>query len=526
MPSNGFWQKIKDVKFLELKSNIGFDRQQCLLEAVELASDGILIADSNRVIRYVNSAFEQMSGFLRDEIVSKNADMFWSEYNEKTFPDNLWSSLNQGNSWKGRMTNRRKDGSLYESETIISVISESSGNITHFVNVNRDLSHEELLEKKLIQAQKMQAIGILAGGIAHDFNNILAAIMGYTEICMLQAPEDTRIPIRLERVMDSCRRARELVKQILTISRHTRHEHSHVQIHLIVKEALKLLRASLPSTIEILHEIRADSSYVIADPTQIYQVLMNLCTNAAHAMNENRGQLSVKLDDITLDNEGVKKFSRLKPGSYVRLTVMCTGHGINQQAVRDIFDPFFTTKKIEEGMGMELAVVKSIVQNHGGAVYVDSEPEKGSTFEVLFPKASIEPILRKKSSAYLPRGNERILLVDDEEFIVDMAKEMLESLGYTVASTGSSPEALKWFDQSPNKFDLVITDQVMPKMTGTELAERMINIRSDISIILCTGYSEEIIPERIESRNIGAVIMKPFIIQEMALTVRKVLDSH
>jgi PAS domain S-box-containing protein len=518
--------KDKDITFLESKINRGHEEPHCLLAAIEEASDGILIADSSRIVRYVNSAFEKMSGFAYGEIVDKKAEMIWSEYNEKTFPDNLWSSLDQGISWNGRMTNRRKDGSLYELETKISVVRDYNENITHFVNINRDLTHETLLEKQLLQAQKMQAIGTLAGGIAHDFNNILSAIMGYTEICMLQAPKDTQIPRRLGRVMHACQRARELVKQILTFSRQTKQEHNQVQIHLIIKEALKLLRASLPSTIEIQHEIRTDSSYVLADPTQIHQVLMNLCTNAAHAMKENGGKLSVKLDDVNLENEIDEKFSSLNPGSYVRLTVNDTGHGMNDHTLSHMFEPFFTTKNFDEGTGMGLAVVKSIVENHGGAVYAYSELEKGSTFEVLFPRATMEPILEKKSSAHLPQGNERILLVDDEEFIVDMAKEMLEGLGYIITTTNSSPEALKWVDQSPHDFDLVITDQTMPGMTGTELADRIHNIRNDLSIILCTGYSEEIIPGRAESQNIKSVIMKPFIIQEMALVVRKVLDSR
>jgi PAS domain S-box-containing protein len=518
--------KDKDNNFLESKTDQYHEQQQCLLEAVEQTSDGIIILDSNRVIRYVNSAFEKMSGFAYEEIVGRKVDLIWREYNEKTHPDNIWSSLPQVNFWNGRMTNKRKDGSLYESETKISVLRDNNGNITNFVTISRDVTHEAHLEKQLIQAQKMHAIGTLAGGIAHDFNNILSAIMGYTEICMLQAPQETQIPRRLGRVMHACQRARELVKQILTFSRQSTQEQNQVQIHLIIKEALKLLRASLPSTIEIRHEICTDSSYVMADPTQIHQVLMNLCTNAAHAMRGNGGVLSVKLEDVNLENDDVEIFSGLKPGSYVRLAVSDTGHGMDQQTLQHIFEPFFTTKNFDEGTGMGLAVVQNIVTKHCGAVYVHSEPKKGSTFEVLFPKATIQPMLEKKSSAHLPQGNEHILLVDDEEFIVDMAEEMLKSLGYKVTTTGNSPEALKWFDQSPNDFDLVITDQTMPGMTGTELAERIKNIRSDISIILCTGYSEEIIPERTESPNIKAVIMKPFIIQEMALVVRKVLDNR
>ncbi len=518
--------KDKHTEFLESKPGRGHEEQKCLLEAVEQSSDGILIADSNRVIRYVNSAFEKITGFMYEEIVGKSADMIWREYNERAFPDTLWSSLNQGNPWNGRMTNRKKDGNLCELETQISIIHDRKGNITHFVNVNRDITHEVRLEKQLIQAQKMQAICTLTGGIAHDFNNILSAIMGYTEICMIQAPKDTQIPRRLERIMDACQRAKELVKQILTFSRQTKQEYNKVQIHLLVKEALKLLRASLPSTIEIRLEIHTDSSYIMADPTQVHQVLMNLCTNASQAMQEKGGKLTVRLDDVKVDHENSAKFSGLSPGSYVRMMVSDTGHGMERQTLEHIFDPFFTTRRSDEYKGMGLAVVKSIVKDHGGAVFVTSEPGKGSCFEVLFPKTTIEPVLEKKSVVRLPGGKERILLVDDEEFVVDMAKEMLETLGYAVTATSSSPEALKWFDQSPLDFDLVIADRTMPHMTGMALAERIQHIRPDVPIILCTGYSEEIITETDELVNIKAVIMKPFIIQELAMTVRNVLDGR
>jgi PAS domain S-box-containing protein len=517
--------KNKGIEFLESAGKKDSSICRTLLEAVEEVSDGILITDKDLLIRYVNPAFEKISGLSAKEVIGKKADMIWRDHNENESQDNVLYALNREESWKGRMVGKRKDGDLYEAENIVSIVRDSSENVVGYVNVCRDVTHEVELEKQLIQAQRMQAIGTLAGGIAHDFNNILSAIMGYTEICMLQASEDSEISRRLGRVMYACQRARELVKQILTFSRQQEQAQGRVQIHLIVKEALKLLRASLPSTIEIQREIRTDSSYILADPTQIHQVLMNLCTNAAHAMGKNGGILRVALEDVFLDSEEVKKLKGLPPGHYVRLKVSDSGHGMTPEIMDRIFDPFFTTKKPDEGTGMGLAMVQNIVRNHGGRVFVESQPGKGSVFEVYFPRSTGEPILEKKSISHLPRGKERILLVDDEEDIVIMAEEMLESLGYTVKSTVSSPEALKWFDQAPDQFDLIITDQTMPMLTGSELADRVLNIRLDMTVILCTGFSDTVLPDVSGFPNIKAVIIKPFIIQEIALTVRKVLDS-
>lgn len=510
---------------MESPKNTGRALPEYLLKAVGQISEGILIMDSNLVVCYVNPAFEMMSGYSFEYIVGKNADAIWSQYNKEIFSESFLKSLDSEYPWKGRVANRRKDGTLYETEVKIIAVRGKRGNITHIVTVHQDPTHEILLEKQLIQAQRMQAIGTLAGGIAHDFNNILSTIMGYTEICIIQSPKESPFQKRLERIMQACLRARELVKQILTLSRQTKRKKNQVQIHLILKEALKLIRASLPSTIEIRHDIQTDSSYVMADPTQIHQVFMNLCTNAAQAMHKKGGKLFVKLEDVKLDDEALKKYPNLKPGPYVCLTVTDTGQGMDRQTMEHIFEPVLTNRKTEVAMKMGLAAVQSIVLNHGGSVYVDSEPGKGSTFKVLLPRISMDSIFEISSSAYLPHGTERILLVDDEKYIVDMVKEMLEGLGYTIVSTINSPEALKWFDQTPYEFDLVITDQTMPNITGTELADRMCNIRPDIPIILYTGYSEEIISEK-TTRNIKAFIMKPFIIHELAMTVRKVLDDR
>lgn len=518
--------KDTDRDLLESDKQRNQNERKSLLAAVEQTSDSILITDQNRVIRYVNPRFEKLSGFLQKDVIGKKVDEIWHECVTKTFPDNLFSELDRSDSWKGRIIAKNKAGDFYETETTMTGVRDASENLMSYVVVNKDVTHEARLEKQLIQAQKMQAIGTLAGGIAHDFNNILSAIMGYTEICMLQTSENTQIPRRLSRVMHACQRARELVRQILTFSRQSHQDMFRVQIHLIIKEALKLLRAALPSTIEIRQKIHTDSGYIFADPIQIHQVLINLCTNAADAMGQNGGVLSVGLDSVIIGTGKIEKFRDLKPGDYVRLTVSDTGHGINTEIMNRIFDPFFTSQQSHENKGMGLAVVQSIVRNHGGAVYADSQPGKGSVFEVFLPRSTGELVQEKKSAVHLPGGNERILLLDDEEDIVQIAGEMLDSLGYTVKSTVRSLEALKWFDQAPDGFDLIVTDQTMPMMTGSELADRVTNIRPDIPVILCTGFSEDLMPGINESGHIRAIIMKPFIIQELALTIRKVLDNR
>ncbi len=502
------------------------EQRDLLAAAVEQTAESISIADADKLVRYINPAFEKMSGFSREEAIGKRQDLTWRNQCDDASLKEIDSVLETGGVWKGRLTNARKDGTLYESKTVISPVRNADGNITNFVTVKRDITNESRLEKQLIQAQKMQAIGTLAGGIAHDFNNILSAIMGYTEMCLLQAPEDTKIPTRLERVLHACSRAKELVKQILTFSRQTNQEKNRIQIHLIVKEALKLLRATLPSTIEIRQQVASDSGFIWGDPTQIHQVLMNLCTNAAYAMREKGGTLAIQVEDVELSLEETRKYLDLEPGRYVRLTVGDTGAGMDRQTLARIFEPFFTTKKQGEGAGLGLSVVHGIVKGHGGVIRAYSELGQGSTFQVLLPRVSSDSVAEEKPLAPLPGGSERILVVDDEEYIVDMAEEMLINLGYKVTAKTNSLEALKLFDSDPDQFDLVITDQTMPHMTGDDLSEHMLNIRPDIPIILCTGFSEFMTPEKAASSGIKGFIMKPFITREMAVAIREALNKH
>ncbi|MDY6951804.1 MAG: response regulator [Thermodesulfobacteriota bacterium] len=392
---------------------------------------------------------------------------------------------------------------------------------------NRKRAQEERgkLEAQLRQAQKMEAIGTLAGGIAHDFNNILAALIGYTEMALEDAEEGSLLQQNLGEVLIAGNRAKGLVKQILAFSRQTDQESKPVQIRPIAEEALKLLRATLPATIEIRQDIRSDSA-VRANPTHVHQVLINLCTNAGQAMEEKGGTLDVMFVDVVIDADFAHDHPDMEPGPYVKLSVTDTGHGMAPEILERIFDPFFTTRKVGEGTGMGLSVVHGIVTSYGGTIRTYSEPGKGSTFDVYLPIIDRQAALQTWSEQAVPGGTERILFIDDEETLSKMGKRMLESLGYDVTARTDGMEALELFRAQPDRFDLVITDMTMPKVTGADLAKEVMGIRPDIPIVLCTGFSATMDEKRAEAMGIKAFVFKPVLKGEMAMTIRQLLDSQ
>jgi PAS domain S-box-containing protein len=425
----------------------------------------------------------------------------------------------------------RKDGTTIWSEVTASFLRNPSGEVVAILGASRDISEKKLaeqekqnLETRLQQAHKMEAIGTLAGGIAHDFNNILTAVLGYTELALDDAEDGGLLHNNLQEVIVAGNRAKDLVKQILAFSRQAEQELRPVQVELIVKESIKLLRASLPSTVEIDQDIQSHSA-TLTDPTQIHQVVMNLCTNADHAMRDTGGTLTISLSTVAVDSEFEARRLGINTGEYLCLRVGDTGYGMPAEVMARIFDPFFTTKEPDKGTGMGLSVVHGIIKSHCGAITVQSEVNIGTTFKVLLPiiRSQVNP--SADSGGGLPTGNERILFVDDEKTLVDLGQQMLERLGYSVECRTSSIEALELFKTRPDQFDLVITDMTMPNMTGEKLAASLMTIRSDIPVILCTGFSEQISEEKAKKMGIRKYIFKPMVMNKLAQTVREVLDK-
>jgi PAS domain S-box-containing protein len=496
-----------------------------LATAIEQTSESVVISDPEDNIQYVNSACERISGYNREELIGQNCRIFQSGKHDEAFYKSIWDTLSSGKVWQGHFINKKKDGSIYEEDATISPIKDAECKVTNYVAVKRDVTEEIKRDKLLSQAQKMEAIGTLAGGIAHDFNNVLSAILGFTELMLDEEFPNPVVRNNLNEIYKAGLRARDLVRQILTFSRQADQDIQPVQIKLVAREALKFLRASLPSSIEIKTNIQSDT-YTLADATQIHQILMNLCTNASHAMAQHGGVLELSLADVEIDADFSAETVGLKPGRYIRLSVGDTGHGIPPEIMERIFDPFFTTKAKGEGTGMGLSVVHGIVKSIGGTIKVYSEPGLGTTFHVYLPALVYEAEARAVQPAEtVLTGTERILYVDDEKVLADMGLRMLAPFGYHVTIRTSSIEALELFKVRSHEFDLIISDLTMPNMTGDELARAMLEIRPEIPIILCTGFTARISAEQAQRMGIRRLLTKPIIRSQLVQIIRDVMTE-
>ncbi len=522
----GFRGVSRDVTERKLAEKALQESEERFRRLHEASFGGIGIHEKG-VILDCNQALARMTGYEFHELIGMNGLLLIAEEWREFTMNKIISGFEQPYDVVGV----RKDGSRYPLEIQGKNIPYHGRmvRVTEFRDITwRKRAEEDLAmaRAQLQQAQKMEAVGTLAGGIAHDFNNILAAISGYTELAAMQIPKGERVHSHLQKVLKACQRAVGLVSQILTFSRQSDQEKQPVQMGMVVKEALKLLRALLPATIEVRQAIGDSTLRVMADPVQIHQIMMNICTNAAHAMESSGGVLEVTLSQVHMDEKGASANPDLKPGPYVRLTVKDSGHGMSAAVKARIFDPFFTTKEPGKGTGMGLSVVHGIVKDCHGAVTVQSEPGQGAVFQIYLPALQEGgPGSKEHEPLQILTGNERILFVDDEDELAALGKVMLEQLGYGLTSFQSSLAALNAFQADPGGFDLIITDQTMPKMTGVDFAACAQKIRPDIPIILCSGFSEKVTLDKVKAMGIKDYLMKPVTIEQLANAIRRALDS-
>jgi PAS domain S-box-containing protein len=521
---------IKDITERKLSEEALKNSEARFRTAFENASVGMTLVDLRGVYLEVNSALAAMIGYSPADIIEKPVAAF-------THPDDLGlrsqflSDLLDGRISSGEQERRfvHRDGSTVWTLIWASLQRDQNGQPLYFISIVQNLTARKKadadklkLETQLLQAQKMEAIGVLAGGIAHDFNNILSAIIGYTELSMMKegAPVDY-----LQEALKASNRAKDLVKQILAFSRQTDEERKPVPVEKVVKEVEKFIRASIPATIDIRCNIEGKIGSVLANSVELHQILMNLCTNAVHAIGDQAGVIEIESRSVEISRKERESFPDVDPGRYVRLTVRDTGRGIPLEIQKQIFDPYFTTKEKGVGTGLGLAVVHGIVKKSNGTIRVESEPNKGSAFHIYLPQIQLYADAQVKQGAPPTCGVGKVLFVDDEKMLADIGEKIIRRLGYDVWSRTSPIEALELFKSKPNFFDLVITDQTMPGMTGDVFASEVMKIKPDIPVILCTGYSQLINEQKALENGIKALIMKPILIHDMADAISSVLKS-
>jgi PAS domain S-box-containing protein len=515
-------RSIRKSYYPELKAKIkDLDQQRTFFQStLNSIPDGVVMIDPAGTIKQANPALCRMFGYSNEELVGKQPEILYEAGSEvfrhEDFPT----------TWCRRFVS--KDGRTFLGETFHNEIRDEQGVLLGTLELIRDLSErlsvlrqQRQLEEQLRQSQKMAAIGTLAGGIAHDFNNLLAAILGYAELALLKLPPGTSLQREIRQILKAGGKASELVNQILAFSRKETTKRILLQPAVLIKEVIKLLRGTIPTTITIRERITNTDRTILANPTQLHQVVMNLCTNAFHALEEKGGEMMLSLEPVKKrlrENEAERE--------WIRISVTDNGCGIEPAHLERIFEPYFTTKPSGKGTGMGLAVVHGIVENHEGWVEVHSKVGEGTTVHVYFPVISgLEAPQSQKEVRSLVGGHESILVVDDEQMVADYLKGFLEQLGYRITVCNDGNSALSLFEQNPTQFDLVITDQTMPGKTGFEVARTMLTLRPDLPIILCSGYSSALSPERVTTAGIREFMMKPVSLHDLAPVIRTVLDT-
>jgi len=519
------------LKGLRLKeeSKREVEERFMLATVMDQTSDGVIILDAEGIIQYLNPSFVTLCGVPAAEGIGVSIHDFECSKRNPLFYQAILNVIAENRVLSGHFVNKKRDGTEYDMEASIAPVFDDSGQVVRYVATIRDVSESVGLQRQLRQAQKMEAMATLSGGIAHDFNNILAIIITNMEMTLEDVPEDSPLYGSLELVLKAGLRGKNLVKQFLTISRQNEQPEKIVQLEGIIEESLSLLRSTLPATIELRKSIETESGLIIADPTQVTQVIMNLCTNAGYAMQRKGGILDISLSDIHLKAEDISRYPGLQPGDYIKLVVADTGHGMSREVMDRIFDPFYTTKAQGKGTGLGLSIVHGIVKNHRGNITVNSIIDVGTTFTILLPRVEEpERLLKETAPPKKVTGQGHILFVDDEVDYMAGMKKGLERSGYVVTAKTDSRETLELFRENPGCYDLVITDQTMPHLTGVGLAQELLAIRPDLPIILCSGSSpgtdSAVNPTTAKALGISEVLMKPVERSEIVRVVQQLLE--
>lgn len=499
-----------------------------LAVAVEQSTESILIADRTGMIQYVNAAFEAITGYRADEVIGKTPDLFRHEKHDDEFYSQLLSTISSGSKWEGRIASNRKEGTPFSVEAIIYPIREENGEVQNYVAISRDITHEIEVERQLRQTQKMNAIGELAGGVSHDFNNILTAILGYVALCMNTVDEDSKTHGYLREIIKAGDRAAKLVRQILTFSRQEEQDFHSVSLQEVIEDSLGMVKTTIKPNVSLDIEIDTECGPVFGNTTQLQQVMVNLCTNAVHALGRDEGSLRVTLRQIELlGKKHGDRVVNLDPGLYACITVEDTGCGMPPEVMERIFEPYYTTKKKGQGTGFGLSIVHGIVSKHKGFISVESEPGRGTLFTLYFP-LRLETAEEQKKAIDLstPEGFGHILFVDDDSAVLGMGREMLRSFGYTVSTASDGKKALALFRKKTDAFDALVSDYSMPNMNGFELIRECLTIRPGLPAILCSGYKEQVEGENLDTLGHTAFLQKPIDWRELSRTLQQEINKH
>lgn len=499
---------------------------QRLGTAIEQAAEAVLITDVNGIIEYVNPAFERITGYSVQEALGKNPRILKSNKNDAKIYKEMWDTLLSGEVWIGRLINKKKDNTFFETEAIISPVRDKDNKIANFVAVNRDITAEVHMENQMRQMQKMEAVGRLAGGIAHDLNNVLTPIIGYSDLVLMRMKPNESFYKELIEIQKSAEKAKELILQLLAFSRKQALQLGVIDLRYIVHDMEKMLKRIIRENIQIEISLPNELHKIEADVTQLQQILLNLGVNAQDAMPSG-GKLMIECQNVEIDNNYTLLLDESKPGQYVMLSFSDTGTGMDSETISHIFEPFFTTKDIGKGTGLGLATVYGIVKQHGGFITVRSEEGMGSTFRVYLPAIEDVETSANNKTEHLPirDGDETIILVEDDEAIRKMTSEILIACGYNTIIAKTPGHCLSILENYPHKVDLMITDIIMPEINGRDLYRQAVKLRNDMKVIFMSGYDESMIANTGMLDQGKPFISKPFTLQVLLRKIRQVLDN-